>query len=85
MPSKPRPAAVTSLPGPDNITRRVLANGVIVLARENFTSPSVVVDAYAGAGDSASEKTSYAHVKLGNWSLSGPANRPCRLLPSSPS
>ncbi len=45
MPSKPRPAAATSLPGPDNITRRVLANGVIVLARENFTSPSVVVDA----------------------------------------
>lgn len=39
------PAAPNSLPGPETITRRVLANGVVVLARENFTSPSVVVDA----------------------------------------
>jgi zinc protease len=34
-----------SLPGPESITRRVLKNGIVVLARENFTSPSVVVDA----------------------------------------
>ncbi len=37
--------AANSLPGPDDITRRELPNGVVVLARENFTSPSVVVDA----------------------------------------
>lgn len=36
--------AVSSVPGPENITRRVLSNGIVVLARENFTSPSVVVD-----------------------------------------
>lgn len=34
-----------SLPGPADITRRELSNGLVVLARENFTSPSVVVDA----------------------------------------
>lgn len=32
-----------SLPGPENIVRRQLANGMVVLARENFASPSVVV------------------------------------------
>lgn len=39
-----------SLPGPENITRRELPNGVIVLARENFSSHSVVVDADLRAG-----------------------------------
>jgi zinc protease len=34
-----------SLPGPETITRRVLDNGIVVLARENFTSLSVVLDA----------------------------------------
>ena len=34
-----------SFPGPDSITRRELPNGIVVLARENFSSPSVVVDA----------------------------------------
>jgi len=33
-----------SLPGPENITRRELSNGLVVLVRENFTSPSVVID-----------------------------------------
>ncbi|MGQ0603770.1 MAG: M16 family metallopeptidase [Anaerolineales bacterium] len=36
--------SATSIPGPENITRRVLGNGIVVLARENFTSPAVVVD-----------------------------------------
>ena len=35
---------LTSLPGPETITRRELSNGLVVLVRENFTSPSVVVD-----------------------------------------
>ncbi len=34
-----------SFPGPESITRRELPNGIVVLARENFSSPSVVVDA----------------------------------------
>jgi len=39
-----------SLPGPETITRHELANGVVVLARENFSSPSVVIDADLRAG-----------------------------------
>src|SRR5690349_12017359 len=35
---------VDSLPGPETITRRTLSNGIVVLVRENNTSPSVVVD-----------------------------------------
>lgn len=33
-----------SLPGPETITRCELSNGLTVLVRENFTSPSVVLD-----------------------------------------
>lgn len=35
---------VHALPGPDDIVRAELKNGIIVLVRENFTSPSVVID-----------------------------------------
>ena len=44
------PRAAVSLPGPETITRRVLPNGITVLAYENFTSPSVVVDADVRTG-----------------------------------
>ncbi len=37
------PPDLRAIPGPETITRRELANGVTVLARENFLSPSVVV------------------------------------------
>lgn len=43
--SKKKNVSQPSLPGPHDIFRRELANGIVVLARENFTSPSVVVDA----------------------------------------
>jgi zinc protease len=39
-----------SLPGPDDIYREVLPNGITVLSRSNFNSPSVVVSGYFGAG-----------------------------------
>lgn len=39
-----------SLPGPDDILRVELKNGITVLARENFTSPSVVVDGILRGG-----------------------------------
>ena len=39
-----------SIPGPESITRRELPNGIAVLARENHTSPSVVVRGYLQAG-----------------------------------
>lgn len=51
-----------SLPGPDDIMRQVLPNGITVLARENFSSPTVVVSGYlfAGAIDVPREKIGLA-------------------------
>ena len=42
--------ATISLPGPDDVTREVLSNGITILTRSNFNSPSVVVAGYFGAG-----------------------------------
>ena len=39
-----------SLPGPDDITRVTLPNGITVLARANFNSPSVVLGGYLPCG-----------------------------------
>jgi len=39
-----------SLPGPDDILRQTLPNGITILARENFNSPAVVIDAYIEVG-----------------------------------
>jgi len=39
-----------SLPGADDIHRVELSNGIVVLARSNFNSPSVVITAYLHAG-----------------------------------
>ena len=39
-----------SLPGPDDIYRVVLSNGITVLARSNFNSPSVSMGGYLPAG-----------------------------------
>lgn len=39
-----------SLPGPDDITRVVLPNGITVLTRSNFNSPSVYITGYMGCG-----------------------------------
>jgi zinc protease len=39
-----------SLPGPHDITRTELANGITVLSRSNFNSPSVVISGYLSAG-----------------------------------
>jgi zinc protease len=60
-----------SLPGPDDITRQVLSNGITVLTRSNFNSPSVVVTGYFGAGSlmdpddklGLAEYTSYALMR----------------------
>jgi zinc protease len=41
---------IRSLPGPESVLRRELANGIVVLARENFASPSVVISGYLVAG-----------------------------------
>lgn len=45
-----RSAGQNSLPGPDDIHRVVLSNGITVLSRPNFNSPSVVVSGYFASG-----------------------------------
>jgi zinc protease len=47
MPNKSQPA----IPGPQDILRRTLPNGITVLARENWSAPSVVVEGYVLAGN----------------------------------
>jgi len=39
-----------ALPGPEDIYREVLPNGIVILTRSNFNSPSVVVSGYFSAG-----------------------------------
>lgn len=39
-----------SLPGPEDIFRQRLPNGIVALSRANFSSPSVVVQGYLQAG-----------------------------------
>ncbi len=41
---------IASLPGPETIRREELPNGVVVLIRENFSSPSVVFSGYLPVG-----------------------------------
>jgi zinc protease len=41
---------LNSLPGPNDIYREVLPNGITVLSRSNFNSPSVVVSGFFEAG-----------------------------------
>ncbi len=41
---------IKSLPGPDDIGRTELPNGITLLSRSNFNSPSVVMSGYFNAG-----------------------------------
>jgi len=52
----------SAFPGPDDITRVVLANGIVVLARENFSSPATVFDGNLPVGslDEPTEKAGLA-------------------------
>ncbi len=51
-----------SIPGPQDITRRELGNGIVVLVRENHASPSVVVNGYllVGACDESAAQAGLA-------------------------
>src|SRR5436190_16861360 len=40
----------SALPGPNDIYREVLPNGITILTRSNFNSPSVVISGYFNAG-----------------------------------
>ncbi|NIV29332.1 MAG: hypothetical protein GWN58_07435, partial [Anaerolineae bacterium] len=47
-----------SIPGPQDITRHELSNGIVILVRENHSSPSVVASGYlhVGAYDERAEQ-----------------------------
>lgn len=40
----------SNMPGPEDILRAELPNGMVVLARANFNSPSVVISGYLRGG-----------------------------------
>jgi zinc protease len=48
--TRPQHATRNTLPGPDDTARAELPNGIVVLARANFNSPSVVISGYLPAG-----------------------------------
>ena len=41
---------IKTLPGPETVLRRELDNGITFLARENFSSPSVIISGYLPVG-----------------------------------
>ena len=45
------PAFQRALPGPADILRRTLPNGITVLARENWSAPSIVLEGYLLVGN----------------------------------
>jgi zinc protease len=53
---------LNSLPGPDDTLRTEFSNGLVFLARENFSSPSVVISGYleVGALDESGEQAGLA-------------------------
>jgi zinc protease len=67
---------LNSLPGPEDIYREVLPNGITVLARSNFNSPSVVVAGFfeAGALFDPDEKLGLAEYTAGSL-MRGTKNR----------
>lgn len=47
----PKPESLTnSLPGPENVTRVELPNGIVVLVKSNFSTPSFALAGYLNAG-----------------------------------
>lgn len=70
-----------SLPGPQDILRETLPNGITVLARENFASPSVVLDGYLLVG---AEDESPMQAGLANFTtevmMRGTQRRPFETL-----
>ncbi|MEA3341379.1 MAG: insulinase family protein, partial [Chloroflexota bacterium] len=65
-----------SIPGPTDITRRELPNGIVVLVRENHASPSVIVKGYlqVGAYDERPEQAGLAAFTAAAL-MRGAANR----------
>jgi zinc protease len=44
------PANWKTLPGPEDIYRQQIPNGITILCRSNFNSPSIVISGYHSAG-----------------------------------
>jgi zinc protease len=67
---------LNSLPGPEDIYREVLSNGITILVRSNFNSPSVVVAGFfeAGALFDPDEKLGLAEYTAGSL-MRGTKNR----------
>jgi zinc protease len=65
-----------SIPGPQDIVRHQLSNGIVVLVRENHSSPSVVVSGYlrVGAYDEQAERAGLAAFTA-NALMRGTVNR----------
>lgn len=74
----------TSLPGPDNITRVVLDNGIVVLVYENFVAQSVVINGSLEAGSlyESPEKSGLASMTASAL-MRGTKNRDFDALHSS--
>lgn len=70
-----------SLPGPEDVLRKVLPNGITILVRENFASPSVVINGYLVVG---SEDDPPGHEGLANLTVDvmerGTDRRPFEVL-----
>ena len=48
--SQNNPGVLHALPGPEDIRRIELPNGIVLLTRSNFNSPSVYISGYQGSG-----------------------------------
>ncbi len=58
-----QPSQIHSVPGPDDIFRKTLPNGIVLLVRSNFNSASVVISGYLAVGSQFDppEKLGLAH------------------------
>ncbi|MCB2209410.1 insulinase family protein [bacterium] len=70
-----------ALPGPDNITREVLPNGITILARSNFNNPSLTIRGYLISGSlfDPADKLGLSYLTA-NGLMTGTANNDFQSL-----
>ena len=67
----------STLPGPENILRVSLENGITLLVRENFSTPSVVLSGYLPVGSLADTEETAGRAYLTAGALTrGTRTRP---------
>ncbi|NLF51830.1 MAG: insulinase family protein, partial [Leptolinea sp.] len=71
----------SALPGPENITRTVIPNGITILVRSNFNSPTLSIKGYIKTGSSLDpvEKLGLAYLTA-NGLMLGTANHNTQAL-----